>query len=49
MNTSVIQFFIVFGLLKFLVTQLFDNLKGNVLLRKRIRISNLVNVLLLKN
>ena len=49
MNTSVIQFLIVFGLLKFFVTQLFDNLKGNVLLRKRIRISNLVNVLLLKN
>jgi hypothetical protein len=47
MNTSVIQFLIVFCLLNFFVTQLFDNLKGNVLLS--IRISNLVNVLLLKN
>ena len=49
MNTSVIKFLIDFCLLKFFATQLFDNLKGNVLLRKRIRISNLVNVLLLKN
>ena len=37
MNTSVIKFLIDFCLLKFFATQLFDNLKGNVLLHSYIK------------